>query len=166
MTSVSIPALFAQQVSRVPGAVAVSSAGGHLSYQELDEASNRLAHKLIEYGAGPGERVALLFARSAEAIVAIMGVLKTGAAYVPVDPSVPDARLEFVLADAEPAVAVTTSDLMDRLDACGVVVIDVDDPELAVQPAYTPLTRLSADDIAYLIYVGYHGSAERRCYSP
>ncbi|CPZ44543.1 non-ribosomal peptide synthetase [Mycobacteroides abscessus] len=152
VTSVSIPALFAQQVSRVPGAVAVSSAGGHLSYQELDEASNRLAHKLIEYGAGPGERVALLFARSAEAIVAIMGVLKTGAAYVPVDPSVPDARLEFVLADAEPVVAVTTSDLTDRLDACGVVVIDVDDPELAVQPAYTPLTRLSADDIAYLIY--------------
>lgn len=81
-----------------------------------------------------------------------MGVLKTGAAYVPVDPSVPDARLEFVLADAEPVVAVTTSDLTDRLDACGVVVIDVDDPELAVQPAYTPLTRLSADDIAYLIY--------------
>ncbi|CPS34678.1 non-ribosomal peptide synthetase [Mycobacteroides abscessus] len=152
VTSVSIPALFAQQVSRVPGAVAVSYGGGHLSYQELDEVSNRLAHKLVEFGAGPGERVALLFSRSVEAIVAIMGVLKTGAAYVPVDPSVPDARLEFMLADAEPMVAVTTSDLMDRLDACGVVVIDVDDPELAVQPAYTPLTRLSADDIAYLIY--------------
>ncbi|WP_435590105.1 amino acid adenylation domain-containing protein [Mycobacteroides immunogenum] len=151
-TSVSIPALFAQQVSRVPGAIAVSFGDGHLSYQELDEASNRLAHLLIQYGAGPGERVALLFPRSAEAIVAIMAVLKTGAAYLPIDPSVPDARLEFVLSDAEPLVAVTTVDLVERLDGRGVVVIDVDDSALGAQPVSTPLTGLTADDVAYLIY--------------
>nr|WP_083336057.1 non-ribosomal peptide synthetase [Mycobacteroides saopaulense] len=152
IASVSIPALFAQQVSRVPGAVAVCFEGAHLSYRGLDEASNRLAHLLIGYGAGPGEQVALLFSRSIEAVVAIMGVLKTGAAYVPIDPSVPDARLEFVLSDAEPVVAVTTAELAGRLDKCGVAVVDVHDPEVTVQPASAPLAELRADDVAYVIY--------------
>ncbi|OHU21387.1 non-ribosomal peptide synthetase [Mycobacteroides franklinii] len=152
VASVSIPALFARQVSRVPAAVAVSFGDGHMSYQELDESSNRLAHLLIEYGVGPGERVALLFPRSMEAVVAIMGVLKTGAAYVPIDPTVPDARLEFVLSDAEPVVAVTTTDLAERLDGCGVVVIDIDDQAVNARPASTPQAGLTADDIAYLIY--------------
>ncbi|MBA0046597.1 non-ribosomal peptide synthetase [Mycobacteroides sp. LB1] len=152
VTSVSIPALFAQQVSRIPGAVAVCSDGSHLSYRELDESSNRLAHLLVAYGVGPGKRVALLFSRSIEAIVAIMGVLKTGAAYVPIDPAVPDTRLEFVLDDADPVVVVTTADLMDRLNRCGVVVIDVDDPAVNVQPVSAPLVGPSSDDIAYVIY--------------
>ncbi|TDZ78580.1 Linear gramicidin synthase subunit D [Mycobacteroides salmoniphilum] len=149
---VSIPALFAQQVARVPGAVAVCFDGSHLSYQELDEASNRLAHLLVQYGVGPGERVALLFSRSVEAIVAILGVLKTGAAYVPIDPAVPDTRLEFVVADAEPVVAVTTADLVDRLDGHGVVVIDMDDPAIDAQPVTVPSVGPTAEDVAYIIY--------------
>ena len=64
-----------------------------MTYRELDEASNRLAHLLVGQGVGPGERVALLLSRSAEAIVAILAVLKTGAAYVPIDPAVPAARM-------------------------------------------------------------------------
>ena len=65
-------------------------AGSSLTYRELDEASNRLAHLLAGRGAGPGERVALLLPRSAEAVVAMVAVLKTGAAYVPIDPARPD----------------------------------------------------------------------------
>ncbi len=84
---VSIPALFAVQVARTPEAVAVTFEGRSLTYGELDEASNRLAHLLTDHGAGPGQCVALLFARSAEAIVAILAVLKTGAAYLPIDPA-------------------------------------------------------------------------------
>ena len=71
--------------------------------------SNRLAHLLVARGAGPGQRVALLLPRSAEAIVSILAVLKTGATYVAVDPAVPEARMQFVLDDAAPVAAITTS---------------------------------------------------------
>jgi amino acid adenylation domain-containing protein/non-ribosomal peptide synthase protein (TIGR01720 family) len=148
---VSVPALFGEHVARTPEAVAVTYGERSLTYRELDEAANRLAHMLIGGGAGPGERVALLFNRSAEAIVAILAVLKTGAAYLPIDPSVPDARLEFVLADAGPVAVVTTVDLADRLDGFGVTVIDVHDPVVDTQPD-TPLSVARPDDVAYLIY--------------
>ena len=72
--------------------------------------------------------VALLFTRSAEAIVAILAVLKTGAAYLPIDPAVPAARIEFMIADAAPIAAITTAGLADRLHGCDLPVIDVDDP--------------------------------------
>ena len=85
----SIPALFAAQVARTPEAVAISCDGRSMTYRELDEAANRLAHLLASRGAGPGQVVALLFSRSAEAIVAILAVLKTGAAYLPIDPALP-----------------------------------------------------------------------------
>ena len=86
---VSIPVLFAEQVSRAPEAIAVTFEGRSMTYRELDEAANRLAHLLADYGAGPGQCVALMFSRSAEAIVAILAVLKTGAAYLPIDPALP-----------------------------------------------------------------------------
>ncbi len=76
--------------------------GRSLTYRELDEAANRLAHLLVDRGAGPGQCVALLFPRSAEAIVAILAVLKSGAAYLPIDPALPSARIEFMFADAAP----------------------------------------------------------------
>ena len=99
-----------------------------MTYRELDEAANRLAHLLAGHGAGPGESVALLFSRSAEAIVAILAVLKSGAAYLPIDPALPAARIEFMLGDAAPIAALTTSALASRLDGFDVAVIDVDDP--------------------------------------
>ena len=124
----SIPVLFAAQVVRAPEAVALTFAGRCMTYRELDEAANRLAHLLVGEGAGPGQCVALLFSRSAEAIVAMLAVLKTGAAYLPIDPAHPAARIEFMLADAAPIAAITTAGLADRLDGCELLVIDVDDP--------------------------------------
>ena len=114
----SIPVLFAAQVARTPEAVAVTCGGRSLTYRELDEASNRLAHLLFGQGAGPGQCVALLFSRSAEAIVAILAVLKTGAAYLPIDPALPAARIGFMLDDAAPIAAVTTAAWLTRLDGC------------------------------------------------
>ena len=108
---VSIPVLFAAQVARTPEAVALSCEGRSMTYRELEEAANRLAHLLAGQGVGPGECVALLFSRSAEAIVAILAVLKTGAAYLPIDPVLPAARIEFMLADAAPIAAITTAGL-------------------------------------------------------
>src|SRR5208283_3057404 len=102
-------------------------------------------------GVGPGERVGLLLSRSAEAIVAILAVLKTGAAYLPIDPVLPAARIGFMVADAAPIAAITTTGLADRLDGCDLVVIDVNDPAVDTQPS-TALPAPAAEDIAYLIY--------------
>src|SRR4029077_14586414 len=109
------------------------------------------AHLLADQGAGPGECVALLFSRSVEAIVAILAVLKTGAAYLPIDPVLPAARIGFMLADAAPIAAITTTGLRPRLDGFDVVVIDVNDPAVDSQPS-TALPAPGPDDIAYLIY--------------
>ncbi|QUR69997.1 amino acid adenylation domain-containing protein [Mycobacterium spongiae] len=148
---VSIPGLFAAQVARAPEAVAVTFQGRSLTYRELDDAANRLAQLLVTRGAGPGQRVALLFSRSPEAIVAMLAVLKSGAAYLPIDPAVPDARIEFVLTDAAPIAAITTAGLADRLDGHDVPVIDIDDPTVDSHPG-TGLPVPAPDDIAYLIY--------------
>ena len=150
-TPVSIPALWAAQVARTPHAVAVTFEGRSMSYRELDEAANRLAHLLAAQGAGPGQCVALLLSRSAEAIVAILAVLKTGAAYLPIDPSHPDARIEFMFADAAPIAAITAASLRPRLDGCDLPVIDVEDPRIDSYPG-TALPVPAPDDIAHLIY--------------
>nr|WP_305801184.1 non-ribosomal peptide synthetase [Mycobacterium sp. DBP42] len=148
---VSIPMMFEQQVFRDPDAVALVCGDRSMSYREVDEASNRLAHCLIGLGAGPGRYVGLLFNRCAEAIVSIVAVLKSGAAYLPIDPMHPDARITFMLDDAAPLAVVTTANLAGRLDNCDVTVIDVDDPRIDAERG-TPLPAPTADDIAYLIY--------------
>ena len=149
--SVSIPAVFAAQVARAPEAVALSFAGQSMTYRELDEAANRLAHLLVHQGVGAGDRVALLLSRSAEAIVAILAVLKTGATYVPIDPAQPAARMEFMLADAAPVAAVTTAGLAERLAGYELPVLDVNDARIGAQPS-TGLPAPVGDDVAYLIY--------------
>ena len=148
---VSVPVLFAAQVARTPEAVALSFEGRSMTYRELEEAANRLAHLLAGRGAGPGGNVALLFERSAQAIVAILAVLKTGAAYLPIDPGLPAARIGFMLDDAEPAAAITATGLAEGLDGCDVAVIDVNDPRIQAYPC-TALPTPDPDDIAYLIY--------------
>ena len=150
-TRVSIPALFTAQVARTPTAVALVCGECSWTYREVEEAANRLAHLLTGQGAGPGQCVALLFTRSAEAIVAMMAVLKTGAAYLPIDPVLPAARIGFMIDDAAPIAAITTRGLADRLDGCDLLVIDIDDPRIDSQPG-TALPAPSPDDIAYLIY--------------
>ncbi|MGV0774035.1 non-ribosomal peptide synthetase, partial [Mycobacterium syngnathidarum] len=147
----SIPEVFARQVVRVPDAVAVTFEGRSVSYWELDEASNRLAHLLVGYGAGPGECVALVLNRSVEAIVAILAVLKTGAAYLPLDPAYPDARIAVVVGDARPVAVVTAGVLVGRLDQLGVAVVDVADRRIGMQPS-SALSMPAADDVAYVIY--------------
>ena len=95
--------------------------------------------------------MALLLNRSAEAITAILAVLKTGAAYVPIDPGLPEARVRFIVADAAPVAALTTAGLMDRLNGCELTVVDVTDPRIDSFPG-TPLPAPMADDVAYVIY--------------
>ena len=150
-TPVSIPALFAEHVQRAPEAVAISGGDRSWTYRELDEAANRLAHLLAAEGVGAGRCVALLLERSAQAIVAMLAVLKTGAAYLAIDAGLPGSRMRFMIEDAAPVAAVTTAGLAEHLGGCELAVIDVDDPGIDSHPA-TGLPLPAADDVAYLIY--------------
>jgi amino acid adenylation domain-containing protein/thioester reductase-like protein len=150
-TRESLPDVFSAQVVRAPEAVALRFEGRSMTYRELDEAANRLAHLLIAQGAGPGRCVALLMGRSAEAITAIVAVLKTGAAYLPIDPALPAARIEFMVADAAPTVGITTAELRSRLDGCGLRVVDVNDPAVDTQPR-SAVPGPAPEDIAYIVY--------------
>ncbi|MFI9585695.1 amino acid adenylation domain-containing protein [Streptomyces sp. NPDC052236] len=101
---VTLPALFTAAARRAPESVALISDQGELSYAELDRWSNRIAHHLLGRGVGPERRVALLMHRGPALVATILGVLKTGAAYVPVDPDYPSERIDYMLTDAGPAV--------------------------------------------------------------
>ncbi|WP_157517081.1 non-ribosomal peptide synthetase [Mycobacterium sp. MS1601] len=147
--AVSVPALFAAQVSRSPSATALTDGDLSMTYRELDQASNRFAHTLADAGVQPGDRVALLVRRSARAVVAMLAVLKTGAAYLAIDPALPDSRVDFLLADAAPSAVVSSADLRSRLAGCSRPVIDIDHTGAQFSP---PLPMPSPDDIAYLIY--------------
>ncbi|KAA1251173.1 amino acid adenylation domain-containing protein [Mycobacterium simiae] len=151
LAALSIPGLFATQVGATPDAVALVFAGRSWTYRELDEAANRLAHRLVGVGVGCGDVVALLFERSAEAVIAIVAVLKTGAAYLPIDPLYPDARVGFMLADAAPVAAISTARLRSRLDGHDLMVLDIEDPAIQQCPG-VGLPIPAADNIAYLIY--------------
>ncbi|RDH73974.1 amino acid adenylation domain-containing protein, partial [Mycolicibacterium moriokaense] len=151
-TPVTIPSLFAEQVRRAPDTVALVFGDRSWSYRALDEETDHLANVLVSHGAGPGESVALLIPRSAEAIVSILAVLKTGAAYLPIDPAHPDDRIAFMMSDAMPVAVLSTADLRARLDASSEVrVIDVDEP--AVRHTSTAAPRMpEPDDLAYMTY--------------
>ncbi|GAA4703571.1 hypothetical protein GCM10023263_46960 [Phytohabitans rumicis] len=104
--------LFTAQVRRSPGAVAVAFEGRSMTYRELDAASNRLAHRLIDAGVGPERVVALALPRSVEQVVAILGVLKAGAAYLPIDPAYPAERIDFLRRDAGAVLTLGPGDVL------------------------------------------------------
>ncbi|MEU3391596.1 non-ribosomal peptide synthetase/type I polyketide synthase [Streptomyces albidoflavus] len=104
--------LFERQARRTPRAVALVSGGRTVPYAELDGRANTLAHDLRARGAAPGERVALLLPRGPELIAAVLGVLKSGAAYLPLDPSLPTSRLAWLLDDGAPVTLLTTASVL------------------------------------------------------
>ncbi|MFJ5224057.1 amino acid adenylation domain-containing protein [Streptomyces sp. NPDC088400] len=106
---VTVPDLFEQQAARTPDATAVVCGDVRLSYAEVNARANRLAHRLIAAGTGPEDIVALALPRSADLVVALLAVLKSGAAYLPIDPRHPADRIAFMFRDAAPACVVTTS---------------------------------------------------------
>ncbi|KOG11184.1 non-ribosomal peptide synthetase [Streptomyces viridochromogenes] len=154
----TLTSLFARAAAGHPGKTAVLGEDTALTYGELDRLSDDVAARLRARGAGPGERVALCLERTPLLVVAVLGVLKTGAAYVPLDPAYPAERLRYVLADARAGMLVTAKDISDRLfgpgtDPGGVPpVLDID---RLVRPSdETPPAREAAGaaDPAYIIY--------------
>ncbi len=107
--------LFEQQVEQQPDATAVVFNEQSLSYGELNRRANQLAHRLVEQGVRPDNRVAIALERSPELIVALLATLKAGGAYVPLDTTYPPERLGYMLADSEPVALITTSALRAQL---------------------------------------------------
>ncbi|MFC5286680.1 amino acid adenylation domain-containing protein [Actinokineospora guangxiensis] len=156
----TVPDVLAAQVAATPDAPAVEFAGRTLTYRELDERANRLARALIARGAGPERLVALALPRSAELVVAVLAVLKSGAAYVPVDPKYPADRVAYMMDQARPALAIvdeTTADVVGAVptidvsaahdmrevpDGSGAPITDADRlaPLLPAHPAYVIYT--------------------------
>src|SRR6185369_442351 len=118
--------LFAAQVERTPNAVAVRFEGQQLSYGELNRWANQLAHHLRGMGVGPEVLVGVLLERSLEMVVTLLGILKAGAAYLPLDPEYPGERLSFMLADAQAPVLLTQEKLLERVPASSAQVLCLD----------------------------------------
>ena len=111
----TLPALFEAQVERSPEAIALVFEESTLSYAELNAQANRLAHLLISRGVGPENLVAIALPRSIEMVVTLLGILKAGAAYLPLDPEYPVERLSYMLGDAQPACVLTSARIAQRL---------------------------------------------------
>ncbi|NIF15577.1 non-ribosomal peptide synthetase [Pantoea sp. Cy-639] len=149
-----LPALFAAQVRRTPDAVALQSEEGQLTYRELDAEANRLAHHLVALGAGPDTRVAVCLERGLQLIIGLLGVLKAGAAYVPLDPGYPDERLHYMLADSAPLALLVHSATAGLFDDQGAAVtVDLDQAHWRQQPAHAPqVAGLNGRHLAYVMY--------------
>lgn len=147
---VTLTELLERQARATPDAIAVMFKDTGLTYRELADRSGRLARLLTDGGAGPERFVAVAIPRSPELVVALVAVLKSGAAYVPVDPEYPAARVEYMLADAKPALLLTVAQNAGHLPATGIPVIAVDRMPSAGGPA--PAVPHSGGHPAYMIY--------------
>jgi amino acid adenylation domain-containing protein len=152
--SAFVPALFTAQANRTPEAVAVRWAGGELTYEQLDDRSDRLAHVLLRRGAGLRTTVALCAERSPWTVVVMLGILKAGAGYVPLDPEYPQARLRSILDGTRPAVVLTQRSLAGLLDGHDGATLQVEDlPALLDEaPAGPVATAVAGTDLAYVIH--------------
>ncbi|MEU9379302.1 amino acid adenylation domain-containing protein [Streptomyces sp. NPDC048255] len=161
VTTGSLPELFEAQVRRTPEHTAVVSAGTEVTYAQLNARANRLARLLIDEGVGPEQYVAVALPRTVELLVAVLAVLKAGAAYLPVDPGYPAERIRFMLADAAPAAVLTTTDGVPEELTEAIPRILLDDAAVGARTAALadtdpdPSERhapLYADCPAYVIY--------------
>ncbi|WP_308282349.1 non-ribosomal peptide synthetase [Streptomyces lichenis] len=160
----TLPELFEARVRATPDAVAVVGGGTsrtspeptyqELTYRELNARADRLARRLAAHGAGPERIVALALPRSVELVVAVLAVLKAGAAYLPLDPAYPAARLAHMVTDARPALLVTTGEAATRLPPTpDLPVLLLDAPDTDTDTDNAPVaTALSPDHPAYVIY--------------
>jgi amino acid adenylation domain-containing protein len=146
--------LFERCAASAPDAVAVIFEGASLTYAELSARANRLAHHLRELGARPEMLVALFLEPSLELVVAILGVLKSGAAYVPLDPAYPAERIGFVLKDTGAPLLVTREELLGRIPEheAQTVCLDRDRARIDSRSGENPDSGATPDSLAYVIY--------------
>jgi amino acid adenylation domain-containing protein len=144
--------LFRERVAEAPDAVAAVFEDQRLTYGELDARSDGLARRLRALGVGPETVVGLLVERSLDMVIGILGILKSGGAYLPLEPDYPQERLAFMLRDAQASVVVTQSRLVERVPACDAEILPIDavTPELQAEAA--PTLAACPQNLAYVIY--------------
>ncbi|MGW2472560.1 amino acid adenylation domain-containing protein [Streptomyces sp. NPDC001665] len=150
LPATTVPALFEEWARRTPDAPAVRDAHTTLTYGELDARAGALARHLTERGVGPEDRVAVALPRTSELVVALLAVLKAGAAYLPLDPDYPAQRLSYMLDDARPRLLLTTPELHRRLPEHPVPHLCTDG--LGASDAATAPVRVDPANPAYVIY--------------
>ncbi|MEW1761991.1 amino acid adenylation domain-containing protein [Streptomyces cyaneofuscatus] len=144
---------FEATARRHPGRIAVSAPDATLTYAELDARAERVAEALRARGVGPGTLVGLCAGRNSALVTGLLGILKAGAAYVPLDPAYPDSRVRLLLADTEVPVVVATSETASVVAGPEREVLLVDQPDSAEAGADTrPARDAAADDVAYVIH--------------
>ncbi len=150
----SIVEMFARQAKTTPQALALRVLDAQLTYRELDEQSARLARYLLKKGLKRGQIAGVFADRSPQVIVAFLAALKAGGVYLPLDPSYPKERLEYMLNDSQAAFMLTLSHLKDILPADGrqTIIIDEEQENIAQEAADNPQVTLAAQDTAYIIY--------------
>jgi amino acid adenylation domain-containing protein len=146
--------LFAAQVERTPDAIALIFEDQRLTYRELDDRANQLAHYLQAQGVQPETLVGISLERVPLMVVAMLGVQKAGGAYVPLDPTYPQERLAFMMADSKVSLLLTQGNLVAALPTDTVQVIDLerDWPTIAQQPTTVPSVAVTPQNLAYVIY--------------
>jgi amino acid adenylation domain-containing protein len=146
--------LFESQVESTPNKVAVVCAGKTLTYRQLDERANQLARFLMANRIAPGDLVAIMTERSTEMVVALLGVLKAGASYLPLDPVYPPDRIAFMLHDSATRMVLTQETLLDRLPAteARIVCLDREWRPIADQGSKRVASEVQPSDLAYVIY--------------
>jgi amino acid adenylation domain-containing protein len=146
--------LFEAQVERTPGAIAVTFENEQLTYAELNRRANQLARQLCAMGVGPEVLVGLCMERSIDLVIGILGILKAGAAYVPLDPQYPRERVAFMLNDANIRVLLTQRRLAASLPECAaqIIELDSDGASIASQSQVNPSSGVTPDNLAYVIY--------------
>jgi amino acid adenylation domain-containing protein len=146
--------LFEEQVEQTPDAFALVYENRHLTYSELNERANQLAHKLQSLGVGPDAMVGICLERSLEMVVGILAILKAGGAYVPLDPTYPKQRLAVMLEDLHPPVVLCHKHWMEGLTQEASTVLPVESwPELtAGQSSDNPHSAVTLDNLAYVLY--------------
>lgn len=153
LTGPALPQWFEAQADATPDAVAVviDGTGESLTYAELDVRANQVAHLLKERGIGSEDRVAVCLHRSAELLPAVLGVLKAGAVYLPLDPDYPKARLDQLVEDGAPALVITSADLVGHFP--GQRRLDITGSEVSRRPVHRPgPAPVSGDSAAYLLF--------------
>jgi amino acid adenylation domain-containing protein len=146
--------LFEEQAARIPDALAAAYGKEQVSYRQLNERANQLAHHLRQLGVGPETLVGLYMSRSITLLVGLLGIMKAGGAYVPLDPTYPAERIAFMLADSQVRLVVTETAGLHHIPEhhAQVVLLDNDWPEIAQQRTENPDSQVNADNLAYMIY--------------
>ncbi|HYF30282.1 MAG TPA: non-ribosomal peptide synthase/polyketide synthase [Chitinophagaceae bacterium] len=146
--------LLNEQAAKTPGNLALASGDQRLTYEELEEAANRLAGYLIAKGITPETPVPICMGRSAQVIVAMLAVLKAGAAYVPIDPGYPVDRIRYMLEDVHASIIISTKSIAEKLVGTNADIILLDDESIADHLQVCTFTQLhiQPEQLAYIIY--------------